>query len=93
MHELNEIVIPKMKAYWEDLAYAMSYSIAEVEAFDKEGRDLHKGCVKLFTNWLTTGHGPTPQTYQTLLKYIKKVKKLTTASEEIESELIKGKDK
>ena len=41
---------------------------------------------------LTTAHGPTPKTYQTLLKYIKKVNEFTAASKEIDK-LIKGKDK
>ena len=47
----------------------------------------------MFNNWLTTGHGPTPKTYETLLKYIKKIDDLTAAHESIEKELIKGKDK
>ena len=73
MYELIKTVIPKMKAQWQTLAYAMEYNIGEVNAFDKDGRDLEEHCEKLFTNWLTTGHGPTPKTYETLLKYIKKL--------------------
>ena len=82
-----------MKAQWQKLAFAMKYDIGEVDAFDKEGRDLEERCKKMFTNWLTTGHGPTPKTYKTLLKYIKEVNDLTAASKEIEKELIKGNDK
>ena len=93
MYELINIVIPKMKAQWQKLAYAMKYDIGEVNAFDKDGRDLEERCEKLFTNWITTGHGPTPKTYETLLKYIKKIDELTAAREEIEKELIKGNDK
>ena len=93
MHQLNKTVIPKMKAHWSKLAYAMEYDIGEVAAFDKEGRDLQERCEKMFTNWLTTGHGPTPKTYETLLKYIKEVNDLTAARKEIEKELIKGNDK
>ena len=93
MYELTEIIIPKIMTHWKRLAYRMRYSFRDVEAFDKGGRDLHERCEKLFVNWLETGHDPMPKTYQTLLEYIKKVNKLTTASEEIERELIKGKDK
>ena len=93
MYELINIVIPKVKAQWQNLAYAMKYNIGEVDAFHKEGRDLEECCKKLFTNWITTGHGPTPKTYETLLKYIKKVNDLTAAREEIEKELIEGNDK
>ena len=89
MGELTKIVIPRVKAHWKDLAYAMEYSIGEVDGFDRDGRDLHDRCEKLFGNWLETGHGPMPKTYQTLLKYIKDVDYLNAASEEIEAELTK----
>lgn len=90
MHELTKIVIPRVKAEWKDLAYAMRYEIGEVDAFYKDGRDLHERCVNLFTNWMKTNHFPTPQTYQTLLKYIRKVDNLTAASEEIEEKLVQA---
>ena len=93
MRELTIIVIPRVKAYWRDLAYCMEYSIVEVDGFDRDGRNLHECCEKLFKNWLETGHGPTPKTYQTLLKYIKDVDYLNSASEEINAELTKGKEK
>ena len=93
MHELTEIVIPKIKACWRNLAFAMRYDIEDVNGFDKGGSDLKERCEKLLTDWLTTGHDPTPTTYQTLLKYIKKVANLKAASEEIEKKLIEGKDK
>ena len=79
-------------AHWKDLTYSMRYSIGNVQAFNKNGRGVREHCQQLFTNWLTTGHGPIPKTYQTLLKYIKKVDEFTAPSKEIE-ELIKGKDK
>ena len=69
------------------------YTMLKIESFYKESGDLHECCEKLFRNWLNTSHGPTPKTYQTLLKYIKKIDDLTAASEEIEKKLIKGKDK
>ena len=39
-----------------------------------------------------TSHGPEPKTYETLLTHIKKIKDLVNQSEEIEKELIEGKD-
>ena len=94
MYELNKTVIPKMKTDWQKLAYAMKYDIGEVGAIDKEGRDLQECCEKLFTNWLTTDNGPTPKTYETLLKSIKEVADDLTASyEEIKKKLIEGNDK
>ena len=93
MWELTEIVIPNVMAEWEKLAYRMRYKPQEVEAFKKDSHDLKGCCMKLFSDWLSTGHGPTPKTYQTLLNHVKQIKDLTTASEEIERELIQGKDK
>ena len=92
MWELIKIVTPKIKAKWKFLANVMGYDTEDIEGFDEGGRNLKGNCINLFTNWLTTGHGPTPKTYYTLLKYIRKVDKLTAASEQIEKELIKGKD-
>ena len=48
MHELIKIVIPKMKAHWQKLAYAMKYDIGEVDAFDKKGRDLEERCKNVY---------------------------------------------
>jgi len=91
MWELNEIVVPKINAEWKDLAYCMRYKPEEVEGFRNDSKDSKECCEKLFTNWLRTGHGPTPKTYQTLLKCIKKINRLTAMSKTIEEELINGK--
>lgn len=93
MHELNEIVAPKIMAKWESLAYCMRYKPLEVEAFRKYSQDLKERCMQMFSDWLTTSHGPTPKTYQTLLNHIKKIKDLASASEAIEKELIQGMEK
>ena len=93
MFELTEIVAPKMMAEWESLAFCMRYTPADVAAFKKDAKDLRECCRNLFNNWVTTGHGPKPKTYQTLLKYIKKIDNLAAASEVIEKDLIEGKDK
>ena len=93
MWELTKIVTPKVMAEWESLAYCMRYTPEEVKAFSKSSQDLKECCKNLFTNWLTTGHGPKPKTYLTILNHIKKIDNLATASEAIEIELIEGKDK
>ena len=93
MLELTKIVVPKVMAYWKDLAYCMRYSIGDVARLEAGGEDLHDRCVKLFTDWLSTSHGPMPKTYRTLLNYIKEVDNLITVSKKIEEQLIKDKDK
>jgi len=92
MWELKKFVIPKIKGEWRDLADCMRYELEEIDGFEKDSQDLKECCEKLFTNWLRTKHGPTPKTYQTLLKYIKKIDNLATVSETIEKNLIEGKD-
>ena len=90
MFELTEIVILKIKAEWERLAYRMRYTTQEVKAFKKDSQDSAECCKNLLDDWISTGHIPKPKTYQTLLKYIRKIDKVTTASETVEKGLIKG---
>ena len=90
MWELTKIVIPKITANWEDLAYCMRYTVEEVEGFRRDSQDLKDCCRKLLINWLTTDHVPKHKTYHTLLKQIKKIDGLRAASETIEKELIEG---
>ena len=92
MYELNEFVAPKVMHNWEQLAYCMRYEAREVKAFSKDSQDPKECCMKLFSNWLETGHGPIPKTYQTLLNHIKKVNDLAAASEAIERKLIQGRE-
>ena len=92
MWELTKIVVPKVMAEWESLAFCMRYRPEEVKAFKRDTQDVKERCKNLFDNWLTTAHGPKPKTYRTLLNCIKKINKLTSVSEVIEKELIKGKD-
>ena len=91
MWELINIVIPKIKAKWQDVAYRMRYELLEVDAIATESHDLKERCIKLFTNWLKTNHPPTPKTWQTLLEHLKSVDGLTAAMEQIEKELISSK--
>ena len=88
MNELLKIVIPKINAKWKDVAYSMRYKVYEVDAIETGCHDLNKCCAKLFTDWLTTHHVPTPKTWRTLLDCLKQVNELTAAVEEIEKELI-----
>ena len=91
MWELIDIVIPKIKAKWQDVAYRMRYEPYEVDAIAIESRDLKECCIKLLTNWLKTSHPPTPKTWQALLEHLKCIDELTAAMEQIEKELISSK--
>ena len=71
----------------------MRYKPEEVEGIRRSCQDPEECCMNMFIDWLTTLHGPTLKTYQTLLKHIKKIDGLTAASEAIEEALIKGNSK
>ena len=87
MWDLINLVIPKVKASWINLAYSMDYSVNAVRGFEGNGRSLDEQCRKLFEDWLTTKHGCTPKTWQTLLQRIKRVDGLTAAADEIKEQL------
>ena len=87
MWDLINIVIPKVKASWVELAYSMGYSVNAVRGFEGDGRSLDEQCRKVFEDWLTTGQGCTPKTWQVLLQRIKQVNVLTFAAEEIKDQL------
>ena len=87
MWDLIDIVIPKVKASWVEVAYSMGYSVIAVRGFETDGRNSNEQCRKLFEDWLTTGHGCTPKTWETLLQQIKQVTELTAAVKEVEEQL------
>ena len=88
MQQLIKIVVPKVKAEWKYVAYAMGYKVYEVNDIHKDCCDSKERCVKLFTKWLITS---SDKTWQTLLYHIKEVDDLTAVVEEIEKELIQCK--
>ena len=87
MWDLIKIVIPKVRAEWEYLAYSMQYKIATVKAIKKDCSDSEECCKTLFEDWLSTDHGAAPKTWCTLLKKIKQVDNLVTAVDDIRKEL------
>ena len=87
MWDLIEIVIPKVKAEWTDVAYCMQYDPADVNGIENDFPNSAKRCKKLFENWLATSKGITPKTWRTLLKCIGKVDELSAAAEEIDAKL------
>ena len=87
MWDLINLVMPKVKSSWVNLAYSMGYGVNDVRGFEGDGRNSDEQCRKLFEDWLTTGHGCTPKTWQTLLQQIKRVNDLTAAADEIKEQL------
>ena len=87
MRKLIKIVIPKIQADWEDVAYFMDYDISIVKAIKEDFQTVEKRCKFLFVDWLFTSHGVTPKTWNKLLERIKDVDSLKQAAEAIQREL------
>ena len=84
MHDLNRIVVPKVSAEWEDIAYALQYDIPTVEQISVQHNDNPTKCCKeLFKNWLATDNGTKPKIWQTLLDKLKEVENLHSITDDI----------
>ena len=87
MWELIKIVIPKVKAEWEYVAYSMKYDVATVKEIIKDCSNAEECCEKLFEDWLSTDHGAAPKIWSTLLQKIKDVDSLAAAVDDIKRQL------
>ena len=89
MHQLNTIVVQKVSADWEDLAFALHYDIPVVRRItNTHNGDSTKCCKELFKDWLVTTNGSGPKIWQTLLKALKEVQQLAATTEKVTEELI-----
>ena len=85
MWQLNQFVVPQIKAHWEDVAYnSLHYDYPIVDAIgEKHKNDPKKCCLELLKDWLSTDRGVGPKTWETLLKQLKEVKVLIASVEEL----------
>ena len=89
MHNLNRIVVPRVSAEWEDVAYALQYDIPTVEKISLRCKENPTKCCKeLFKNWLTTDNGAKPKIWHTLLDKLKEIEELYGVTEDIIKKLI-----
>ena len=85
---LNMIVVPRINAEWEDVAFALHYEIHTVKSIrNKHNNDPIKCCKELFKDWLTSNNGTRPKIWFTLLDKLNKVGDLAAAREVIMKEL------
>ena len=83
MGDLNKIIVPRILASWDDVAYALRYEVHTVNSLREKGHNPKKCCQKLFEDWLTTSNGASPKTYSTLLSKLREVEELTEGIDEI----------
>ena len=90
MVDLNEIVVPRIMAEWDDVAYALGYEIHLVKYIEEKHNNNPKKCCKeLLIDWLITDHGASPKVWSTLVARLKKVGDLVRAREQIVEEVEK----
>ena len=87
MRNLIKIVIPRIEADWEDLAYLLEFGMTTVKNIREGCCDNKKRCKKLFVVWLSSSEGVAPKTWSKLLERIKEVDSSERASEDIKKEL------
>ena len=86
MFQLYKIVVPKIMAHWEEVAYISFHcDQPKVEAIEaKHKSDPKKCCQELIKHWMQTENS---KTWETLLKQLNEVDELTAIGEEILKQL------
>ena len=88
MKHLNSIVVPRVAAYWNDIALNLDFTIQATEIISKKCfYDPESCCKELFKQWLISSKGKSPKIWSTLLTSLKCMKDLRAVTEEIEKEL------
>ena len=90
MGDLFRIVIPRISAHWEEVAYALYYDINIVDNIETNcSGNTKKCCQNLLKDWLKTDHGKQagPKTWSTLLDALKRVDDLTASRDNIIQDL------
>lgn len=88
MDDINKIVVPRINAHWEDVAYALKFTIEHVKSIKaKCGQDHAQCCKELFKDWLSTDKGLKPNTWSTLLQKLGEISDIAAATEEIKVEI------
>ena len=90
MKHLNSIVVPRVAAHWNDIAFNLDFKIQTTEIISKMCFYNPESCCKeLFKQWLISSKGKSPKIWSTLLTSLKCMDDLRAATEEIEKDLQK----
>ena len=85
---VNRIVVPRINAHWDDVAYALHYKTYTVSSISrKHNDDPTKCCKELLKDWIITDNGDGPKIWSTLLRRLKNVVDLLAVRDEIIKEL------
>lgn len=85
MKDLVAIVVPRISAEWNTVAYYMDFKIAEIKIIREKCReDPEKCCIELLERWLQV---KSDRNWEMLLNVFNQVRNLTAVSEQIENDL------
>jgi len=85
MRHLNNIVIPRIAAYWKKVADALEFEVSKIKIIEKKYKsDPEECCDELLREWLSSGLGLHPKSWSTLINALKEIKQLTAVTETIE---------
>ena len=88
--DLVKVVVPKVAAHWETLAYFLEFDTSRVEIIgEKCFKDPEKCCREMFIHWLNSKEGISPKTWKVLLKTLSDITELTAVTEQIEIDITK----
>ena len=88
MRHLNNMVIPKIAAYWKKVADALEFEVWKIKSIEKKYRnDPEECCDELLREWLSSGLGLQPKTWSTLINALKEVKQLAAITKTIETDM------
>ena len=85
MKNLLTIVVPRIAAEWNTVAYYMDFEIAEIKTIREKCReDPERCCTELLERWLQM---KSDRNWAALLTVFKQVRNLTAVTEQIENDL------
>ena len=88
MKQLLTIVVPRIAAEWDKVAYFLEFNISSIKIIRQQYWNVPKECCyHLLEEWISTDEGVTPKNWTTLLSVLKQIKELTNVCSEIEKDL------
>ena len=89
MSVLNRIVVPKISACWEDVAYCLDFEIPTVDGIGQKHKfDPKRCCMETLKHWLIIDIGSGLKTWTTLLNALKQIAELRSVVSQIEDEVL-----
>ena len=81
---INNMIIPKVSAYWNMVLYQLEYDIAFKKELEKKYKgDPRQCCTALLKDWITSSRGVVPKTITKLLEIFGQLPEIVSVVAEI----------